>query len=41
MASGSSLGEVVNPDVIAAALPVPDATRNAHAGRETLRRTRR
>ena len=38
--SGYSLGEVVNPDVIAAALPGPDATRDARAGRETLRRTR-
>ena len=40
VASGYSLGEVVNPDVIAAALPRPDATRDARAGRETLRRTR-
>ena len=39
-ASGYSLGEVVNPDVIAAALPEPDATRDARAGRETLHRTR-
>ena len=34
------LGEVVNPDVIAAALAGPDATRAARAGRETLHRTR-
>ena len=34
------LGEVVNPDVIAANLPGPDATRDARAGRETLHRTR-
>ena len=40
-ASGYSLGEVVNPDVIAAVLPGPDATRDARAGRETLHRTRR
>ena len=33
------LGEVINPDAIAAALPGPDATRDARAGRETLRRT--
>ena len=39
-ASGYDLGEVVNPDVIAANLPGPDATRDARAGRETLRRTR-
>ena len=39
-AVGYSLGEVVNPDVIAPALPEPDATRDARAGRETLRRTR-
>ena len=39
-AAGYSLGEVVDPDVIAAALPEPDATRDARAGRETLRRTR-
>ena len=39
-AAGYNLGEVVNPDVIAANLPGPDATRNARAGRETLRRTR-
>ena len=39
-ARGYPLGEVVNPDVIAAALPGPDATRDARAGRETLRRTR-
>ena len=39
-ASGYWLGEVVNPDVIAAALPEPDATRDARAGRETLHRTR-
>ena len=37
---GYPLGEVVNPDVIAANLPGPDATRDARAGRETLRRTR-
>ena len=40
-ASGYSLGEVVNPDMIAAVLPGPDATRDARAGRETLHRTRR
>ena len=34
-----ALGEVLNPDVIAAALPGPDATRDPRAGRETLRRT--
>ena len=39
--SGYSLGQVVNPDVIAAVLPGPDATRDARAGRETLHRTRR
>ena len=39
-AAGYDLGEVVNPDVIAANLPGPDATRDARAGRETLRRTR-
>ncbi len=39
-ARGYALGEVVNPDVIAAALPGPDATRDARAGRETLHRTR-
>ena len=39
-AKGYPLGEVVNPDVIAANLPGPDATRDARAGRETLRRTR-
>lgn len=39
-AAGYDLGEVVNPDVIAAALPGPDATRDARAGRETLHRTR-
>ena len=39
-ARGYPLGEVVNPDVIAANLPGPDATRDARAGRETLRRTR-
>ena len=39
-ARGYPLGEVVNPDVIAAALPGPDATRDARAGRETLHRTR-
>ena len=39
-ARGYRLGEVVNPDVIAANLPGPDATRDARAGRETLRRTR-
>ena len=38
--AGYELGEVVNPDVIAANLPGPDATRDARAGRETLRRTR-
>ena len=38
-ARGYPLGEVVNPDVIASALPGPDATRDARAGRETLRRT--
>lgn len=40
-ALGYALGEEVNPDEIAAALPGPDATRDASAGRETLRRTRR
>ena len=39
-ARGYPLGEVVNPDVIAVNLPGPDATRDARAGRETLRRTR-
>ena len=39
-ARGYPLGEVVNPDVIAAALPGPDATRDARAGRQTLQRTR-
>ena len=39
-ARGYPLGEVVNPDVIAANLPGPDATRDARAGRETLRCTR-
>lgn len=39
-AAGYDLGEVVNPDVIAAALPGPDTTRDARAGRETLYRTR-
>ena len=39
-ARGYPLGEAVNPDVIAAALPGPDATRDTRAGRETLRRTR-
>jgi len=39
-ARGYPLGEVVNPDVIAVGLPGPDATRDARAGRETLRRTR-
>lgn len=39
-AAGYDLGEVVNPDVIAANLPGPNATRDARAGRETLRRTR-
>ena len=34
------LGEVVNPDMIAAVLPGPDATRDTRAGRETLKRTR-
>jgi len=34
-----ALGEIVNPDVIAAALPGPDAARDARSGRETLRRT--
>lgn len=38
-ARGYPLGEVVNPDVIASTLPGPDATRDARAGRETLRRT--
>lgn len=38
--SGYPLGEVVNADVIASALPGPDTTRDARAGRETLRRTR-
>jgi len=36
-AAGYDLGEVVNPDVIAVALPGPDTTRDA---RETLHRTR-
>lgn len=35
-----ALGEIVNPDMIAAALPGPSATRELRAGRETLRRTR-
>lgn len=39
-ARGYPLGEVVNPDVIATNLPGPDATRDAGAGREALRRTR-
>ena len=39
-AAGYDLGEVVNADVIAAALPEPDTTRDARAGRETLHRTR-
>lgn len=39
-ARGYPLGKVVNPDLIAAALPGPDGTRDARAGRETLRRTR-
>ena len=39
-ARGYPLGEAVNSDAIAAALPGPDATRDVHAGRETLRRTR-
>ena len=39
-AAGYDLSEMVNPDVIAANLPGPDATRDARAGRETLRRTR-
>ena len=39
-AAGYDLGEVVNPDVIAAPLPGPDRTRDARAGRETLHRTR-
>ena len=30
---GYPLGEVINPDVIAAALPGPDTTRDARAGR--------
>ena len=34
------LGELVNPDMIAAALPGPDATRDTRAGRQTLARTR-
>ena len=34
------MGEAVNPDVIAASLPGPDATRDARAGREALHRTR-
>ena len=38
--AGYDLGEVVNPDMIAAHLPGPDATRDNRAGRETLRRTR-
>ena len=38
--AGYDLGEVVNPDVIGAALPGPDATRDARAGRKTLHRTR-
>ena len=37
-ARGYPLGEVVNPDVIAANLPGPDATRDARAGREKLPR---
>ena len=37
-AAGYNLGEVVNPDVIAANLPGPDATRDARAGREKLPR---
>lgn len=37
-ARGYPLGEVVNPDALAAALPGPDTTRDARAGRETLRR---
>lgn len=37
---GYPLGEVVNPDLIAAALPAPVATRNARAGRDTLHLTR-
>lgn len=37
---GYELGQIVNPDVIAAALPGPDTTRDARAGRETLHRTR-
>ena len=39
-AAGYDLGEVVNPDVIAVALPGPDTTRDVRAGRETLHRTR-
>ena len=39
-AMGYPLGEAVNPDMIAAALPGPDATRHTRAGRETLERTR-
>ncbi len=39
-ARGYPLGEVVNPDVIAAALPGPDATRDTRAGRAALHRTR-
>ena len=39
-ASGYALGEVVNPDVIAAALPGPNATRDSRAGRVTLNHTR-
>lgn len=31
-AAGYDLGEVVNPDVIAANLPGPDATRDARGG---------
>ena len=38
-ARGYPLGELVNPDVIAAALPGPDATRDTRAGRVTLHRT--
>ena len=37
---GYPLGELVNPDMIAAVLPGPDATRDTRAGRETLERTR-
>ena len=39
-ARGYPLGEVVNFDVIAAALRGPDATRDTRAGRTTLHRTR-